>query len=138
MKSTFIYIKMDISPFKIWCTSFPYFGLWMKCFNLTPYLKSNSFCLNTIRCYIGNFDIPMALQEELDSLLKKLRYDDYDHLIQLCDCLAGAEGIMDMEARMLDVKRRYGHYPQEKWDRNMELRMMFETRCGADIYDIVK
>lgn len=99
---------------------------------------THSFCLNTIRCYVGNFDIPMALQEELDSLLKKLRYDDYDHLIQLCDCLAGAEGIMDMEARMLDVKRRYGHYPQEKWDRNMELRVMFETRCGADIYDIVK
>ena len=99
---------------------------------------THSFCFNTIRCYIGNFDIPMALQEELDSLLKKLRYDDYDHLIQLCDCLAGAEGIMDMEARMLDVKRRYGHYPQEKWDRNMELRAMFETRCGADIYDIVK
>ena len=99
---------------------------------------THSFCLNTVRCYIGNFDIPMALQEELDGFLKKLRYDEYDHLIQLCDCLAGAEGIMDMEARMLDVKARYGHYPQEKWDRNMELREMFETRCGADIYDIVK
>ena len=99
---------------------------------------THSFCLNTIHCYIGNFDIPMALQEELDGLLKHLRYDDYDHLIQLCDCLAGSEGIMDMEARMLDVKRRYGRYPQEKWDRNMELRRIFEANCGADIYEIIK
>lgn len=99
---------------------------------------THSFCLNTIHCYIGNFDIPLCLQEELDNLLKQIRYDDYDLLIQLCDCLSGAEGVMDMEARMLDVKRRYGFYPQEKWDRNMELRHLFETRCGADIYDVVK
>lgn len=99
---------------------------------------THSFCLNTISCYIGDLDIPIALQEELEALLSKLNYDDYDHLIQLCDCLAGSEGIMDMEARMLDVKRRYGRYPQEKWDRNMELRRIFEARCGADIYDIIK
>ena len=39
---------MDISPFKTWRTCFPYFGLWMKSFNRTPYLKTNSFCLNTV------------------------------------------------------------------------------------------
>ena len=41
-------------------------------------------------------------------------FDDYDRLIQLCDSLAGSEGVMDMEERMLDVKRRYGSYPQDK------------------------
>ena len=99
---------------------------------------THSFCLNDIRCYIGNFDIPYPLQEELDALLKQTVYDDYDCLIQLCDCLAGPEGVVDMQTRMSDVKRRYGYYPQEKWDRNMELRRVFELKCGADIYDIVK
>jgi len=65
-------------------------------------------------------------------------YDDYDLLIQLCDSMAGAEGIMKMEDRMNDVKRRYGFYPQEKWDRNMELKQIFEEKIGRDIYEIVR
>ncbi|MBQ8232712.1 MAG: hypothetical protein IJZ34_12420 [Lachnospiraceae bacterium] len=62
---------------------------------------------------------------------------DYDRLIQLCDCLAGSEGVMDMEARMADVKARYGSYPQDKWDRNMQLKQLFEKWAGKDIYEIV-
>ena len=33
------------------------------------------------------------------------------YLIQLCDALAGAEGVLEIEARMEDVRRRYGAYP---------------------------
>ena len=40
--------------------------------------------------------------------LEKSVYDDYDRLVQLCDSIAGAEGVLDIEERMLDVKRRYG------------------------------
>ena len=29
--------------------------------------------------------------------LKNAVYDDYDRLIQLCDCLAGTERVLDME-----------------------------------------
>lgn len=39
--------------------------------------------------------------------LAKTIYDEYDRLIQLCDCLAGAEGVLDIENRMNDVKKRY-------------------------------
>lgn len=62
--------------------------------------------------------------------------DEYDRLIQLCDSLAGAEGVLNMEERMEDVKRRYGSYPQEKWDRNLELKKYFEAKMGKDIYSI--
>ena len=65
-------------------------------------------------------------------------YDAYDRLIQLCDSLAGAEGVMDIEARMLDVKRRYGAYPQKKWDINMSLKQHFEELAGQDIYSLVE
>ena len=65
-------------------------------------------------------------------------YDDYDKLIQLCDALAGAEGVVSMEERMTDIKRRYGSYPQEKWDANMALRRYFEKKAGEDIYLLVK
>lgn len=99
---------------------------------------THSFCKPDIHVYIGNFDIPQEDQERLQTMLSALEFDDYDRLIQLCDCLAGSEGVMDMEARMLDVKRRYGFYRQDKWDANMALKVYFEAKTGKDIYDLVR
>lgn len=83
-------------------------------------------------------DIPMEQQKELRRALDQIDYDDYDKLIQLCDALAGADGVLDIEERMADVKQRYGFYPQAKWDKNLELKRYFEEKAGADIYSIVK
>ena len=58
----------------------------------------------------------------------------YNGLIQLCDSLAGAEGVLDIEDRMNDVKKRYGSYPQDKWDSNMRLKQYFEKKMKKDIY----
>lgn len=66
--------------------------------------------------------------------LEKTIYDEYDLLIQLCDCLAGAEGVLDIENRMNDVKKRYGSYPQNKWDSNIRLKQYFENKMKKDIY----
>lgn len=66
--------------------------------------------------------------------LAKTIYDEYDRLIQLCDCLAGAEGVLDIENRMNDVKKRYGFYPQDKWNSNMNLKRYFEGKMNKDIY----
>lgn len=99
---------------------------------------THSFCQPSLQVYIGKFDIPENQQSELQELLNEMEFDDYDRLIQLCDCLAGSEGVMDMEARMLDVKRRYGFYRQDKWDTNMWLKSYFEEKAGKDIYQIVK
>ena len=76
-------------------------------------------------------------QEELTLIKNKLVetvYDEYDLLIQLCDSLAGADGVLDIEERMNDVKRRYGSYPQDKWDSNIELMHYFEKRMNQNIY----
>lgn len=66
--------------------------------------------------------------------LAKTIYDEYDRLIQLCDCLAGAEGVLDIENRMNDVKKRYGFYPQDKWNSNMNLKQYFEGKMNKDVY----
>ena len=60
--------------------------------------------------------------------------DDYDRLIQLCDSLAGAEGVLDIEERMGDVKRRYGMYPEAKWNSNLAIKKYFEDKMGKDVY----
>ena len=98
---------------------------------------THSFQIQRLDAYIGNFDIPPEAVAELDAALAAVVYDDYDRLIQLCDTLAGSDGPVDMAARMEDVRRRYGGYPQDKWDKNFELRRYFEKWAGADIYAIV-
>ena len=99
---------------------------------------THSFNCPTLEVYIGNFDVSQEKQQELQLLLENLVFDDYDRLIQLCDCLAGSEGVMDMEARMLDVKKRYGFYRQDKWDTNLWLKAYFEEKTGKNIYEIVR
>lgn len=99
---------------------------------------THSFNRPDLNVYIGKIDVSENQLRELEELLDAAEYDDYDRLIQLCDCLAGSEGVVDMEARMEDVKRRYGCYPREKWDSNMWLRDYFEAKAGEDIYEIVK
>ena len=70
--------------------------------------------------------------------LKAVEFDDYDRLIQLCDALAGSEGVLDIGERMKDVKNRYGFYPQAKWDTNIELKKYFEEKMKKDVYLVVE
>ncbi len=99
---------------------------------------THSFSIQSIHDYIGRFDIEDGKVRELEKALAAAEYDDYDRLIQLCDSLAGSEGVMDIEERMSDVKRRYGSYPQEKWDANIRLKAYFEEKAGQDIYEVVE
>lgn len=46
--------------------------------------------------------------------------------------------MLDIEERMSDVKRRYGAYPQEKWDANIRLKAYFEEKAGKEIYEVVE
>ena len=94
---------------------------------------THSFNNKVIDDYIGNID---TTNEELKLTKRKLElidFDEYDKLIQLCDALAGSNKILDIEERMDDVKKRYGSYPQSKWDKNLELKKYFEKKIGNDI-----
>ena len=97
---------------------------------------SHSFSIQKLEDYIGKWDISEEQQAELRKLLNEMVYDDYDRLIQVCDSLAGTE-VVDMEERMADVKRRYGAYPQDKWDKNLALKEYFEEKMQQDIYKVV-
>lgn len=99
---------------------------------------THSFHNRTTDGYIGKFDTTEEEWKTIQDGLKAVQMDEYDYLIRLCDCLAGAEGVLDMEERMVDVKRRYGFYPQEKWDSNLQLKKHFEEKMGKDIYIVVE
>ena len=100
---------------------------------------SHSFNDQSLADYVGNRDTTPEETALIESALASMVYDEYDRLIQLCDSLAGAEGVLDIEERMLEVKRRYGAYPQHKRDINLALKAHFEALCGGrDIYEVVE
>ena len=99
---------------------------------------THSFSDGTTKDYVGKFD---TTEEELvliETTLKNTELDEYDKLIQLCDAMSGSEGVMNMEDRMNDVRRRYGYYSQQKWNSNMALRKHFEEKMGMDLYEAVE
>ena len=99
---------------------------------------THSFNLHIIDDYIGKIDITDVQYEELKSLLTGTQFDDYDRLIQLLDSTCGADGTKNLEARMNDVKQRYGYYPEGKWNKNFELKAYFEKLMGRDLYEVIK
>ncbi|MDO5400668.1 MAG: HD domain-containing protein [Eubacteriales bacterium] len=99
---------------------------------------THSFNNGRVEEYIGKFDTTEAELALIREKLAGLQMDDYDRLIQLCDALSGSAGVLDIRARMEDVKRRYGAYPQAKWDSNLALKAYFERKMGRDVYEVVE
>lgn len=99
---------------------------------------THSFTDGTTNDYVGKFDTTEEELELIQTTIKNLELDEYDKLIQLCDAMSGSEGVMNMEDRMNDVRRRYGYYSQKKWDSNMALRKHFEQKMGIDLYVAVE
>ena len=99
---------------------------------------THSFNLHVINDYIGKIDISPEQYDELKTLLAATEYDDYDRLIQLLDSTCGADGTQNLEARMNDVKHRYGYYPEGKWNKNFELKEYFEKLMGRDLYEVIR
>ncbi|MBR5111432.1 MAG: HD domain-containing protein [Clostridia bacterium] len=99
---------------------------------------THSFHGQTIDDYIGNFDTSEEETNLIRTKLQETGCDDYDRLIQLCDAISGADGVMDMIERMNDVKKRYGAYSPEKWNANLALKKYFEQKMGKDLYEAVE
>ena len=94
---------------------------------------THSFLIKDISDYIGKIDISETDAAMLMQLLAGYDYDDYDLLIQLCDSIALPSGSVPIEARIADVTRRYGYYPQDKAQTAFEIQRYFEDKSGLDI-----
>ena len=99
---------------------------------------THSFNNKKISDYVGKQDVTADEMNLIINVLSDIQYDEYDKLIQLCDALAGSEGVLDIVERMQDVKNRYGFYPQDKWDKNVDLLKYFENLTQKNIYLVVK
>ena len=99
---------------------------------------THSFNLQDVDDYIGKRDVNDEQFAQIKSLLEEKPFDDYDRLIQLLDSTCAADGTQNLEERMGDVKKRYGYYPEGKWNKNFELKEYFEKLTAKDFYQMIK
>ena len=100
---------------------------------------SHAFMVKDIASSIGVFDMPTEDKEFMAEFVKKAVYDDYDHLVQLCDALALPTGFCLLEKRFIDVAIRYGTHPYtvERWKTVLNIKAHFEEIIGCSIYDFL-
>lgn len=99
---------------------------------------SHSFPLKDIRQYPGASDVPQEDRNEMLQILERMEYDDYDRLIQLCDSISMPEGVVLLETRIADIKKRYGKYLESKKESLYKLKQYFEDIMGLDLYDVLR
>lgn len=98
---------------------------------------THSFAIKDINTIVGKQDVSEIDRERICKLLTSYQYDDYDLLIQVCDSVAMSDGPVEMEKRMGDVKERYGNYPENKWNRHLELKNYFEEKMGKTLKEVL-
>ena len=100
---------------------------------------SHTFWFKTLHEYPGTGDCSPEEIEFLESYLASIEYNEYDWLIQLCDCLALPSGFCLIEKRLVDVALRYGttKYTTAKWKLLFEHKAKFEEKIGKSIYDLL-
>jgi hypothetical protein len=100
---------------------------------------SHSFPYQDIKAY-GGSDMNCSDGElnNINAFLLNVAYNEYDKLIQLCDCLGAAQGICLLEQRMISVAMRhgFGDFTIHRWKAFFELKDFFDTLCGMNIYNL--
>jgi len=100
---------------------------------------SHSFTYQDLRAYSGgDYDCTPEEIAVITGYLEKAQYNEYDKLIQLCDCLGSVEGVCLIEKRLVNVVRRHGtnDFTIRKWDAYFELKDYFDGLLQGNIYDL--
>ena len=100
---------------------------------------THTFWLKHLDEYPGKWDCSAEEIQFLESYITSIDYNEYDWLIQLCDCLALPTGFCLLEKRLVDVALRYGttKYTAVKWNLLFENKVKFEQKIGRSIYDLL-
>ena len=100
---------------------------------------THSFILKNTDTALSKCDCTKEEMSFIRNYIKQVEYDDYDLLIQLCDCLSLPEGFCIVEKRLVDVIVRYGtnSYTQDKTKKVIEIKKYFDEKCGCPIYGLL-
>lgn len=100
---------------------------------------THSFPYKHVDAIFGKWDCTEEEYIFVRDYLNSVEYDDYDKLIQLCDCLCTADGIVLLEKRMIEVALRHGfnEHTIDKWKGFVKAKEYFDDRLGKSIYDVL-
>ena len=100
---------------------------------------THSFPYKDFRAYFGT-DMTCSDNEKefISKFLYEIEYDDYDKLIQLCDCLSTAKGICIIEKRLIGgvMKGIYNEFIFKNWCNYLELKEYFDKKCDMNINNL--
>ena len=76
--------------------------------------------------------------KKVEKILKEIKHDEYDELIQFCDQIALYNGILLVERRMLDCALRYRFKNMENvyknWEAFLKIQNKIEKKLGFSVY----
>jgi len=102
---------------------------------------SHPFPFQEINCYLGFHKVEdEAARAFLAEYVKNAVFNEYDKLIQLCDVIAGVQGVCIIEQRMVDALIRHGMNPfaGQKIQGYFDVKKHFDTQCGENIYNFFR
>ena len=100
---------------------------------------THSFPYKDFRAYSGT-DMNCNDEEKsfISTFLSEAEYDDYDRLIQLCDCLGTAQGICIVEKRLIAnvMKGTYNEFIHKNWGAYLDIKKYFDKKCNMNINNL--
>jgi hypothetical protein len=106
---------------------------------------THCFPNKNINANISLWDCDNAELEFVEKFLLICEYNDYDRLIQLCDCISMEDRYVLIEKRLIDVALRYNLMDKvplsvpilEKWQKYLNIKKYFDKLIGKSIYDLL-
>jgi len=97
------------------------------------------FPLKQINSVAGKWDCTKQELDFLDEYLSRIKFNEYDRLIQLCDAIALPSGCCLVEKRLIDVALRHGvnEFSVPRWKAFLEIQKEFEGAIGQSIYKVL-
>ena len=100
---------------------------------------THSFPIQEMSAAAGRWDCSDEEYQFVEKYIREIEFDEYDHLIQLCDALALPSGFTLIEKRLVDVaiRRGVGEETVPRWQAFLSLKTHFEAQIGKSIYAIL-
>lgn len=99
---------------------------------------THTFAYKDVNAIYGKWDSIDEIKI-VERYISKLKYNDYDLLIQLCDSLALPNGFVLIEKRFVETALRAGINSLTlcKWRAVLNIKKYFEERIGCSIYKLL-
>ncbi len=100
---------------------------------------THSFAIQELGAAAGQWDCTADELRFIADYLGRVRYTDYDRLIQLCDALALPSGFCVIEKRFVDVtmRRGFNDYTIPRWKGCLDIQRHFEAIIGCSVYAVL-